>query len=97
MITRPRRPAVPQLPASPFEGEERVDHALPAAIEHNPAEMSPRSVRMGAIAALVLLPVTWPIAQGRLQNLENFDAPAAADAHPHPIRNRVSCVCSRPS
>ncbi|KAL6761187.1 hypothetical protein V8C86DRAFT_2433038 [Haematococcus lacustris] len=26
--------------------------------------MSPRSVRMGAIAALVLLAVTWPIAQG---------------------------------
>ncbi|KAL6755667.1 hypothetical protein V8C86DRAFT_2670911 [Haematococcus lacustris] len=50
--------------------------------------MSPRSVRMGAIAALVLLAVTWPIAQGRLQDLEEFDSPAAADAHPQFIANK---------
>ncbi|KAL6761176.1 hypothetical protein V8C86DRAFT_2537290, partial [Haematococcus lacustris] len=44
MITRPRRPAIPQLPASPFEG--------------------------------------------RLQDLEEFDSPAAADAHPQSIANK---------
>ncbi|GFH17963.1 hypothetical protein HaLaN_14691 [Haematococcus lacustris] len=50
--------------------------------------MSPRSVRMGAIAALVVLAVTWPIAQGRLQDLGEFDSPAAADAHPQSIASK---------
>ncbi|GFH32010.1 hypothetical protein HaLaN_31156 [Haematococcus lacustris] len=43
---------------------------------------------MGAIAALVLLAVTWPIAQGRLQDLEEFGSPAAADARPQSIANK---------